>query len=181
MYDTGAYVKRKSYIDEKVAAGEFSTPEEAELSYINSILATANKGTEEQSNNVDKALDQMAARRAELINKQNHDGLTYAEMDALREIDEKYPQLQNSKDNLTTIKNTINNNTGQDIRSLRARADAAASHVLASYDFTMAAQTLSLKDAEITMKENPYAMATYQSDLALRNSKEMAKINYENK
>ena len=51
----------------------------------------------------------MAARRAELINKQNHDGLTYAEMDALREIDEKYPQLQNSKDNLTTIKNTINN------------------------------------------------------------------------
>ena len=181
MYQTGAYVKRKSFIEEKTASGEYATPEEAEMAYINSILATGNKAVDEQKTNVSNANDQMSARRAELLEKQRTTGLTYAELDALKEIEEKLPQTQAAQDNLKTVSNAMNNKTSDDIKSLRSRADAAAAHVLSSYDFTSAAQTLSLKDAEQTMKENPYAMATHQADLSLRNSKEMSRINYENR
>lgn len=179
MYQTGAYVKRKSFAEEKAA--EYGSVDAAEMAYINSILAVGNKSVDEQKTNVSNANDQMNARRAELLEKQRTTGLTYQELDALNEINEKLPQVQATQDNLKAVGNAINNKTSDDIRSLRSRADAAAAHVLASYDFTSAAQTLSLKDAEITMKENPYAMATHQSDLSLRNSKEMARINYENK
>jgi hypothetical protein len=179
MYQTGAYVKRKSFAEEKAA--EYGSVDAAEMAYINSMLATGNKSVDDQKTNVSNANDQMSSRRAELLEKQRTTGLTYEELDALNDINEKLPQVQATQDNLKAVSNAINNKTSDDIRSLRSRADAAAAHVLASYDFTSAAQTLALKDAEITMKENPYAMATHQADLSLRNSKEMARINYENK
>lgn len=180
MYDTGAYVKRKSYVSTRVASGIDENT--AELEYINSILAVGNKAVQEQSKNVNRASDEMAARRNELLQKQRDGSLTYKDLAALNEINEKYPQLSKTKENLETVNNTINNtNSGTDIKTLRARADAAAAHVLASYDFTQAAQTLALKDAKLTLKENPYRIATLQADLSLRNSMQMASINYENK
>jgi len=114
-----------------------------------------------------------------LLEKQRNGTLTYEELSALDEINNTLPNVQSAIDNLNATSNAVNNKTSDDIKSMRPRADAAAAHVLASFDFAAAAETLSNQDSEQTMKQNPYAFATFTSDLALRSSIEMARINNE--
>jgi len=176
MYSTSAYVKRKDF--SQMYADEFGSAENAEREYINNLLGNATASIEQEEVQINNASDQMNARRAELLEKQKTTGLTYAERDALFELEQTLPAISESQNNIKTTKNTINNTAaGDDINVLRSRADAAAAYMLSQYDFTNAAQVLSLKGAEMTMKENPYAFASHQSSLSLRNSMTMAEIN----
>jgi len=176
MYSTSAYVKRKDF--SQMYAEEFGSAENAEREYINNLLGNATASIEKEEVQINNASDQMNARRAELLEKQKTTGLTYAERDALFELEQTLPAISESQNNIKTTKNTVNNTAaGDDINVLRSRADAAAAYMLSQYDFTNAAQVLSLKGAEMTMKENPYAFASHQSSLSLRNSMTMAEIN----
>jgi hypothetical protein len=179
MYSTSAYVKRKDF--SQMYAEEFGSAENAEREYINNLLGNATASIEQEEVQINNASDQMNARRAELLEKQKTTGLTYAERDALFELEQTLPAISETQNNIKTTKNTVNNTAaGDDINVLRSRADAAAAYMLSQYDFTNAAQVLSLKGAEMTMKENPYAFASHQSSLSLRNQMTMAEINRQN-
>lgn len=178
MYNTAAYVKRKDYA--KGFADQFGSEEQAELHYINTMLSLGDKEVTQQQKTVSDASDQMSARQAELLDKEKSIGLTDEEQDALLEIQATLPEISNAQNNLATTKSAINNNTGENINALRARSDAAVSHLLSQDDFVAAAKTLSLKDMEQTMTANPYSLASHSSALALGNQKTMARINQEN-
>lgn len=179
MYQTQAYVERKNFA--KTNAMVYGSEDAAEANYINTILSGARGTFAESQRQNQQQMDEMLQRKNDLERKEQNTGLTLAEQYAYQNTVEGLQGAQTAADQYETMNNALSNGLdGIDINVLRSRADMARAGLFMHNDLMNAAEIMSHRDEELTMKENPYAMASFQADLSLRNSMKMADVNFQN-
>lgn len=175
-YSTDSYVMRKDF--SKQYAMDYGSEEAAETKYINDTLAEYNNRFVKVKEDIQDSLSNLNGRKTQLAEKQAKEGLLPEELEILQNIVQKAEQIENVNKSLDTTNNTVQNEHLTDINALRSKADTARAFLMSDTDMQNMAKTLSLKDASIKMEANPYAMATHNANLQLRNSKTMAGINH---
>lgn len=168
MYDAEARVYRRDYVSNLVNEG--MSPDEAERVYLDSTLNLSVPLIEKQKQNVDMNNESLVSRRNYLLDKLNKDGfITNKEQSELSEIEATIPDSDATSNSLNTLLNTARLEDN-DIKIMRSKADTLRSHSFKTSEIFNAALILSNKDASTTMKQNPYTLAQFSSDLSLRNT-----------
>ena len=174
-YADEAYVNRKEYSD--INATQYGSKEKAEEFYINNIITTGLKDVSKNLKVVSDSYDQITSRERQLLNKEKNGKLNNDEKAILSQIQQEKGNLETNKNSLQAIYNDIQNNIEtKDIKSLRYRADRAAAASLEDNDMRRLAQTLSLKDVEHTVKENPFGLSAYNKALDFSYQKQLKAI-----
>jgi len=174
--ETQAYVNRKNHVANQVSQG--INEETAERGYLNEIIANSSKRVQKMAdhfNGISTGMGQTATAKQE---KAKTKGLTPEEEKDYETLLGRIKNIDNSKNSLDIVKNTITSNSNSDdIRILRQRGDAAAAFELEEGHLFDIAKTMSMRGAEYTLKENPYVMQARRSEDALRNSLLLAETN----
>jgi len=179
MYQTQAYVERKNFAKSNAMA--FGSEDAAEANYINTILSGSRQTFAQAQQDNQQMNDEMLQRKNDLEKKQANEGLTLSEQYAYQNTVEGLQQTQVAGEQYEVMNNALSNGlSGVDINVLRTRADMARAGLMMQKDLFNAAEIMSHRDEELTVKENPYGMASFQADLSLRNSMKMADINFQN-
>ena len=176
-YDTKAYVKRKNTVASMIP--QYGSEEAAEKVYINDVIANSTKRVTKLQNQFYGYSEAVAQKATVLKQKKDSIGLIPDEEDNLIDVLQIDESLNKVTDALETTHNKINNNTDStDLRTLRARADAATAFELTQADIIDLASTMSMRGAKSEIKmANPFALAKTTSDLSLRNSLTLAEYN----
>lgn len=176
-YDTKAYVKRKSTVAGMIP--QYGSEEAAEKAYINDVIANSTKRVTKLQNRFFGYSEAVEQKATVLQQKKDSIGLIPDEEDNLIDVLQIDESLKKVNDVLETTNNKINNDADNtDIRTLRARADAATAFELNQADIMDLASTMSMRGAKSQIKmANPYTLAKTTSDLSLRNALTLAEYN----
>lgn len=176
MLRTQAYVERKDFIKENAIM--YGSEEKAEKFYLTEIINNAGKTVQQtvnQNNDEVKRLrdkkeswDKIITDRGIIPGSQEHQEYLQ-DLEKLR-IAETGVATQNAS---LFPSNTLDFNN---INDLRAQADNLV--MFANYTLltNQMAGILSYRDAELTIKADPFSLARMNSDLSLRNQMQMARI-----
>jgi hypothetical protein len=176
MLRTQAYVERKDFI--KQNATKYGGEDKAEKFYLTEIMKNAGKTvqtTVNQNNDEVKKLrdkkeswDKIIRDRGIVPGSQEHE--QYLEDLEKLKIAETGVATQNASLFPT---NTLDFNN---INDLRAQADNLVTFANYSLLTNQMAGILSARNAELTIKANPFSLAMLNASLSLRNQKEMERI-----
>lgn len=165
-YKTKAYVNRKGHIASQVAQG--ISEDVAERTYLLETIKSGLKAQGLKETEFKKANDLVTARINQLQLKEQNEGLTYDESLIIKNVNNVKTNLDATQKSLDVAGNAIKNNTPDDLRSLRSSADNALSFMLQDSDLHEFAKTMSMKDAEYSIKADPYGVQSYADQLELR-------------
>lgn len=168
-YKSEAYVNRMNSIQEGLSKG--LSKEQAELSYLNSIIPQSSKTVTKLYNDFNNISNEMAEKITAQQNKAKTSGITPDEEDSLEFILQNKQAVDVTANSLEETHNTIHNNAdSKELSILRQRGDAAYMFALKERDMTELATTMSLKGKKHDISVNPFALADYNSNLQLRNA-----------
>jgi hypothetical protein len=180
MFRTRAYVQRKDFM--KANAAKFGSEEKAEAAYLSDILTKAGYGAQQKFDKENLNLKQLETKKESWDKIIRERGIVpgSAEHDEYLTDLEKLKVAKQTVDNMdkSFLKNDLDFNN---INEVRQEADGLT--MLSNYTNSIneVARKLAMINAEVSVKEDPISLAHLRSDLALRNSKIMANINYQYK
>ncbi len=162
-YKTKAYVSRKNSIAS--LASQYGSEEAAERIYLQQTIASGNKAYGLKAAEQRKANDLVTERINQLQQKKDGPGLTHEESLIFINAPEVKAKLDATQKGLDVIGNEINQNTPEDLKSLRNSADRAMAFMLQDQDLRGFAEVMSMKDAEYSIKEDPYGGRAHADQL----------------
>lgn len=176
-YETKAYVNRKEFA--KQNAAQFGSEDAAESHYIQDVMNRYNEAFSRRKEDAVQTQQNLSGTKNALLEKKETTGLIPSELSILENIlNGKEENAQAIVKSLDNVHETVTNPYLTDPTAMRAKSDAAEAFLSQEMDFQGMAKTLSLKDAELSLKANPYAVATHSANLSLRNSQTMAGVNH---
>lgn len=180
MYDTKAYVARKDYARSNAPMFNGSE-EEAEKQYLTDKADVISKSIDGQLSEMDLELNSSKAKLNLLESKIKNKGISMNSKDAqqYRYLSQLVPILEKGRSGLVRNKEYFSDLGSVDIKTLRGRIDGLVANEYFDNDVKDIAHNYSQATSSITSKANPFAVQEHASALSLRNSREMAKMNFE--
>jgi hypothetical protein len=180
MFKRDAYLQRKN----EVAAGveKYGSEEASEQAYVSKIQQTtldAHKQVMDENESLIRNLEKKKALFEEQLKKTGGRPVNERDQAWYEALTKSLENANHAKEihkdtqaNIEGMQNSNNNN------SLRNTVDGIVSNGLFGSAISAAAKNLAYKDYEQTMKADPFALSSHSSNLALRNQKTMAQINF---
>lgn len=162
-YNTKAYVARKNNIRSLVS--QYGSEDAAERAYLQETIKAGHKAYGYTSTQIRKANTLVTDRINQLQQKANTQGLTHEESLILRTIPDTKANLDATQKSLDITGNEITQNTPEDLKSLRKSADRAMAFMMQDQDLHGFAKTMSMKDAEYSIKADPYGIQSHSDQL----------------
>lgn len=180
-----AYVKRNDWVYNKVAMGEFSTPQEGQMAYLNKI----DRDNKEQLNSQAKALNQdllvlnqsVAYYKNRYETGQFKDGSDeFFKYENLLQLQQNAQAAANYTQNLRQVNAASNKNAAMEV--LLNNSDQQTAYVDLNKELQSAVNTLAFKDYESTMTADEFAVLNtkYQHDRSLAAQKHSFTISEDN-
>jgi hypothetical protein len=180
-----AYVKRNDWVYNKVAMGEFSTPQEGQMAYLNKI----DRDNREQLNSQAKALNQdlivlnqsVAYYKNRYETGQFKDGSDeFFKYENLLQLQQNAQAAANYTQNLRQVNAANNKNAAMEV--LLNNSDQQTAYVDLNKELQTAVNTLAFKDYESTMTADEFAVLNtkYEQDRSLAAQKHSFTISEDN-
>jgi hypothetical protein len=168
VFKTQAFVQRKNYIAQ--AAALTGNEEAAENDYINSIINTvpqANKAAQTKANDTH---DSIANRLKVMQVRAQEEGADENAVKSFQDLQEQFGIAQANKgvhDKAETVIKTAQNI--KDPIAYKDRIDDIVAYAMLQHHSATTAENYAMKDTELSVKADPYGLATHSSNLSLRN------------
>lgn len=180
-----AYVKRNDWVYNKVAMGEFSTPQEGQMAYLNKI----DRDNREQLSSQAKALNQdlivlnqtVAYYKNRYETGQFKDGSDeFFKYENLLQLQQNAQAAANYTQNLRQVNAANNKNAAMEV--LLNNSDQQTAYVDLNKELQSAVNTLAFKDYESTMTADEFAVLNtkYEQDRSLAAQKHSFTISEDN-
>ena len=180
-----AYVKRNDWVYNKVAMGEFSTPQEGQMAYLNKI----DRDNREQLSSQAKALNQdlivlnqtVAYYKNRYETGQFKDGSDeFFKYENLLQLQQNAQAAANYTQNLRQVNAASNKNAAMEV--LLNNSDQQTAYVDLNKELQTAVNTLAFKDYESTMTADEFAVLNtkYEQDRSLAAQKHSFTISEDN-
>lgn len=180
-----AYVKRNDWVYNKVAMGEFSTPQEGQMAYLSKI----DRDNKEQLNSQAKSLNQdllvlnqsVAYYKNRYETGQFKDGSDeFFKYENLLQLQQNAQAAANYTQNLRQVNAASNKNAAMEV--LLNNSDQQTAYVDLNKELQSAVNTLAFKDYESTMTADEFAVLNtkYQNDRGLAAQKHSFTISEDN-
>ena len=180
-----AYVKRNDWVYNKVAMGEFSTPQEGQMAYLSKI----DRDNKEQLNSQAKSLNQdllvlnqsVAYYKNRYETGQFKDGSDeFFKYENLLQLQQNAQAAANYTQNLRQVNAASNKNAAMEV--LLNNSDQQTAYVDLNKELQSAVNTLAFKDYESTMTADEFAVLNtkYQYDRGLASQKHSFTISEDN-
>lgn len=182
MYQTQAYVKRKSYMDSE-AANFNGDKALAERNYLQDgynrmkeSVVKENRNLKQQLADYEKNLDLLEEKQMENPTNPQIDAAVRELLYNKRVIEENLKQSDATLENYNTGSSNGTTSTGYndpfaDIGSLRRRVDSLVANDLFNRDVGQAAEVYAYRNFKQEFEENPYGLADYKHQLRLETEK----------
>lgn len=178
MYDTQAYVNRKSFA--KGNAHMYGSEEAAEQAYLFDRAENIARSLKTQRGDLDTELNGSKAELRKLEAKIRTTGITANSRDAerYRALMQTVPLLEKSKKDVIKNLDYFDNMNGIDINTLRSRIDGLVSGDLFDKDLRSIAKNYSEATSSQTMKADEYELAAFNNALSLNSQKEVLALKF---
>lgn len=181
MFKTQAYIQRKDFAYANAASFGGST-EKAEQAYVNQVMSTIVPAQKQAAANASDLVDGLSAKKAAMDNNISQNGMILntpvhrAYSDLLAQIDtaQSTSDVYKTSNDLADTANNLNS-----ISAMRDRVDDIVTYGLLNGQMDTLAKTMAYKDYSVSLKEDPYALAAYNSKLSLQNALTLKAADFE--
>lgn len=180
MYKTQAYTARKDYgySNAHLFGGDADAAEQDFITRTTSQFAPQNQKALSAAKSLQESLQ---GRKQILENRYKNREISLDEITEIGAgIDQDLAAVQNAIDHHTSVDQAVTGmKQSSNTRALRSQFDQMFASALFQNDIAAAAHTLAYKDYEETFKADPFALASFNSELSLKNSLTLKQVDFD--
>lgn len=180
MFRTQAYIQRKDFAYANAAS--MGGMDKAEQAYVNQIMSTVvptQKSDADKANDLStglnakkNAIDKHISENGIILDSPEH--MAYSDLQSQIEGAEATNQVYKQATDLAESASNLNN-----MGAMRSRVDDIVSYGLLNGQMDMLSKTLAYRDYSVSLKEDPYSLAAYNSSLALKNALTLKSVDFD--
>lgn len=180
MFKTQAYIQRKDFAYANASA--MGGVDKAEQAYVNQIMSTMVPAQSQKAEDAKNVLSGLTSKKTAIDNHIAENGIilgspehnAYSDLQRQLEGADATNSVYKQATDLAESASNLNN-----LRAMRGRVDDIVTYGLLNSQMDSLSKTLAYRDYSVSLKEDPYALASYQSGLALKNALTLKATDFE--